>query len=137
MSDTDDHSPTSLLRLDDHGRPVLIGHRCSDCGRVAFPPDPHACEACGAIAERLEPYDLGAVGTVQATAVVHRHHRDVPPTPFVVSSILLDDGPLLKAVMTTDSFDIAVGERVRGITEPPDSPLPLRFARAADTEEAA
>lgn len=122
--------PPVLMRLDEDGSPILIGQRCQACERVAFPPDPYGCEACGAHLDRLDPYELGAVGRVHAVAVVHRHHREFPATPFTVATIVLDDGPTLKAVLTDDSADIGVAERVRGVATFEDSGIPLRFARA-------
>jgi uncharacterized protein len=131
MIDTESSPPESrLMRLTEGGTPVLVGQRCRRCGRVAFPPDPYGCEACGAGPGELDPQDLAASGTVHAVAVVHRHHREFPPTPFTVASILLDDGPQLKAVLVEDSADAAVGERVGGVAEPEGSPLPLRFGRS-------
>lgn len=121
-----------LLGLASDGTPFLIGQRCRHCSRVAFPPDPYGCEACGALADQLEPMELRAAGAVRAVATVHRHHREVPPTPFTVAAIVLDDGPLLKAVLTEESAGAQVGDRVYGVTEPAHSPLPLRFASVSD-----
>ncbi len=121
-----------LMGTASDGTPFLIGQQCRHCARVAFPPDPYGCEACGALIDQLEPIELRAAGVVQAVATVHRHHRDVPPTPFTVAAIVLDDGPLLKAVLTDRSSEADVGDRVCGVAEPPDSPLPLRFARPND-----
>lgn len=126
------HPPPELLGTASDGTPFLIGHRCQHCSRVAFPPDPYGCESCGALLDQLEPTELRASGVVQAVATVHRHHREVPPTPFTVAAIVLDDGPLLKAVLADESADAQVGDCVRGVAEPADSPLPLRFARVDD-----
>lgn len=95
--------------------PIIVGHRCRRCDRVAFPPDPYGCERCGATAEDLDPVELAAVGTVHAVATVHRHHRPRPETPFTVATIVLDDGVTLKAVLTGDR-PAAVGDRVEGMT---------------------
>lgn len=118
-----------LLGNSSDGTPFLIGQRCRHCSRVAFPPDPYGCEACGALIDQLDCVELRAAGVVQAVATVHRHHREVPPTPFTVAAIVLDDGPLLKAVLTDQSAGAQVGDRVYGIAEPPDSSPPLRFTR--------
>lgn len=100
--------------------PRLVGHVCGACGRRAFPPDPYGCERCGASAEDLDRCELEARGIIQAVAVVHRHHRPEPPTPFTVATIVLDDGIALKAVLVEDDAQRtagppAVGSAVRGV----------------------
>lgn len=100
---------------------VIIGHRCTDCGRAAFPPDPFGCEQCGATTDRLEETELSARGQIHALATVHRHHHDRPETPFTVATIVLDDGPTLKAVLTGDLEGAGVGSEVVGVTTPWDS----------------
>jgi uncharacterized OB-fold protein len=101
------------------GPPLTItGHRCVDCGRAAFPPDPYGCEKCGATVERLEPIELAAMGRIHAVATVHRHHNDRPETPFTVATIVLDGGPTLKAVLTADLSEASLGARVVGVTVP-------------------
>lgn len=123
-----------LLKLGD--RPTLVGHRCGDCGRRAFPPDPYGCEQCGAEPDRLQPITLEPVGTITALATVHRHHNPWPETPFTVASIVLDDGISLKGVLTgvasattsTTDPSPAPGDRVRGVTvvaEQADDGTPL------------
>lgn len=104
-----------LMRL---GPPIaLTGHRCSSCDRVAFPPDPYGCEACGAEASHLEPIELEASGVIHSLATVHRHHAATPATPFTVATIVLDDGPTLKAVLIGATEEAAVGMNVVGVTE--------------------
>ena len=96
----------------------LIGHECSSCGRVAFPPDPYGCENCGAPADALLRCELEAAGTIRALAVVHRHHRPSPSTPFTVATIVLRSGVALKAIVlegATDRAEPAVGAAVRGV----------------------
>lgn len=119
-----------LMRTTDDG-PVLAGHRCGQCGRTAFPPDPYGCEACGALPIDLEPIDLRAAGRIQALAEVHRHHRPEPPTPFTVATIVLDDGPALKAVLDQPGPWAIVGAHVRGVI---DAAGALRFGEAASGE---
>lgn len=114
-----------LLRITDTG-PILAGHRCPRCGRIAFPPDPYGCEACGATAAELEAVDLAAVGRISAVAEVHRHHRPSPPTPFTVATIVLDDGPALKAVLDRPGPWATVGAAVQGLV---DEDGELRFGR--------
>jgi hypothetical protein len=68
----------------------------------------------------LQRRELDAVGTIRAVAVVHRHHRPFPATPFTVAWVVLDDGIALKAVLVGDpeqerSDPPAVGAAVRGV----------------------
>lgn len=96
---------------------VVVGHRCASCDRVAFPPDPYACEQCGAEADQLKEVELGASGRIHSLATVHRHHNEDMATPFTVATIVLDDGPSLKAVLIGDLDGAAVGSAVVGVTE--------------------
>ena len=100
-----------LLRLTDP--PVILGHRCTSCSRVAFPPDPYGCEQCGSSCEDLEELDLEARGTVHAVATVHRHHRPSPTTPFTVAVIELSGGPVIKAIVA--GSEVGVGAEVEGV----------------------
>lgn len=113
--------------------PVILGQQCGRCGRRAFPPDPYGCERCGADVEELATVELEAAGTIHAVATVHRHHHRVPPTPFTVATIVLDEGITLKAVLDGDQAEARVGARVHGVTVPWDREdgverVDLRFA---------
>ena len=103
-----------LLKLVDP--PILVGHRCITCERIAFPPDPYGCEKCGSPASNFEKWDLQARGSVQAVATVHRHHRPTPPTPFTVGVIELVEGPVVKAIVEGDG--VVVGSSVEGFLAP-------------------
>lgn len=105
-----------LLNLDDP--PSIVGHRCLQCGRAAFPPDPYGCERCGADVDRLQSISLVAAGTIRAVATVHRHHHPRPETPFTVATIVLDDGIALKAILDGDVSGARVGARVTGVIVP-------------------
>lgn len=99
---------------------TLLGHRCRRCDRRAFPPDPYGCEGCGADADQLDPVDLRPAGVIHALATVHRHHRELPATPFTVATIVLDDGITLKAILEPDGGDTepAIGDRVTAVAVP-------------------
>ncbi|MFN0089256.1 MAG: Zn-ribbon domain-containing OB-fold protein [Acidimicrobiales bacterium] len=101
-----------LLRLRPGEAPAIVGQRCLACGEVRFPPDPFGCDACGAHGGDLEPRELEPCGALRAFAVVHRHHRPRPATPFTVGVIALDAGPVLKAVLTTGE-GLRIGQRMR------------------------
>ena len=90
----------------------MVGHRCSVCGLVAFPPDPYGCQNCGASEDALEEVELEAAGSLRAMATVHRHHQDHPATPFTVGIIELVDGPVIKAIVQGE--EASVGSRVEG-----------------------
>lgn len=105
-----------LLKLVDP--PIIVGHRCISCERIAFPPDPYGCEKCGSPADNFENWDLEARGSVRAVATVHRHHRPAPITPFTVAVIELVGGPVVKAIVEGD--DVVVGSSVEGFLAPED-----------------
>jgi uncharacterized OB-fold protein len=97
-------------------RPPLHGQRCSACGRVAFPPNPYGCEACGAPPEKLEACELAGAGRLSAFATVHLHPGQGIQTPFTIASILLDDGPAIRATLTCPTDEgLSVGDRVHSI----------------------
>ncbi|MCS5687343.1 MAG: hypothetical protein NZ659_01005 [Acidimicrobiales bacterium] len=100
-----------LLRLTDP--PIILGHQCIGCRRVAFPPDPYGCERCGSPREDLEELVLEAHGTVRAVATVHRHHQPSPATPFTVAVIQLTGGPVIKAIVA--GAGVSVGTEVEGV----------------------
>lgn len=99
--------------------PPLRGQRCSECERLAFPPNPYGCEVCGALPGRLEPRDLAGAGTLHAFATVHLHQGKGIEAPFVVGTIVLDDGPAIRAILTprTDA-GLSIGDRVRSVLVP-------------------
>jgi uncharacterized protein len=94
--------------------PTLKASACTTCGRVSFPPLTIGCDACGATEERLEPISVQAVGEVHAFATVHVHHGQ-PTRPFTVAEIVLDAGPLIRALVAEGSPALGAGDRVRGV----------------------
>lgn len=129
-----------LLRLGD--TPTIVGHRCTSCSRVAFPPDPYGCEQCGATADALADIELQPTGTITALATVHRHHRPQPEVPFTVATITLDAGVSLKGVLLSGEA-ASVGDRVRGVLVPYEidddgiEVVDLQFERVGDDGGAA
>lgn len=91
--------------------PVLHGVRCSRCERVYFPPISIGCESCGA--QDLVPANLAPSGTVFAAATVHLHPDDTP-VPFTIVEVLLDSGPLIRALVHPEAGDPEIGSRVVG-----------------------
>jgi uncharacterized OB-fold protein len=100
-------------------RPSLFGQCCSSCGRVSFPPNPYGCDGCGAAAVALESRELAGAGTLAAFATVHLHPMGGIEAPFTVASIVLDDGPAIRAVLTCRTDEgLAIGDRVRSVLVP-------------------
>ena len=94
--------------------PRLRGTRCTACGRASFPPITIGCDSCGAPEDRLQSADLAATGLLHSIATVHRHHGQ-PPAPFTVAEVLLEDGPLVRAMVAPGSEGLRIGESVTGI----------------------
>lgn len=94
---------------------TLNASRCAACGLVAAPPEPFGCERCGAPVGQLRATTIVSSGHVVASALVHRHARPEPPTPFVVVEVALDDGPMVKSQLVDATIDDAtIGTRVQG-----------------------
>lgn len=93
--------------------PALTGTECDHCNRVYFPPMDIGCEICGAPAEQLLSRSLATTGVVHAVAEVFLSPGKTP-TPFTIAEIVLDEGPLVRALIHPDSADVRIGERVEG-----------------------
>lgn len=94
--------------------PILLGNECRACGRVYFPRLGIGCESCGAGEDKLAPKALPAAGVVHSVAEVHL----APPptkTPFTIAEIILDAGPLIRAIVHPDSATAQIGDRVSGL----------------------
>lgn len=94
------------------GSADLIGVTCASCGAAFFPPQHYGCEACGAPGEQLKSTPFPAVGRLHTFAAVHLHAQE--PTPYTVAEIVLDAGPLVRALLADDVAP-RIGMRVRGI----------------------
>jgi len=111
----------SLLKpkLYDRQDPALIlnGGECDDCGYVFFPIQRYGCERCGAVGECLQPRQLAAQGTLMASTVVHIHHSESRPVPFVVASIKLDAGPFIRTLLeySAAAEPLAPGTALEGV----------------------
>jgi uncharacterized OB-fold protein len=46
--------------------------------------------------------DLAARGRLHSFATVHRHRSEEIEAPFTIAEIVLDDGPVIRATMTTN-----------------------------------
>ena len=79
--------------------PSLHGTHCSACGHVFFPPQDLGCERCGAAGSALQPRRLAGNGTLMSRVTVHLHAKPERSAPFVVGTVHLDDGPVVRALL--------------------------------------
>ncbi|WP_367648466.1 Zn-ribbon domain-containing OB-fold protein [Burkholderia lata] len=79
--------------------PSLRGMNCGTCGHVFFPPQNLGCERCGAVGDALQPRQLSGSGTLMARVAVHVHAKPERPAPFVIGTVRLDDGPIVRALL--------------------------------------
>jgi uncharacterized OB-fold protein len=89
----------------------FTGTRCRSCGTVFFPPLLIGCEVCGARDDQLDDAQFAARGCIHASAMVHMHRGRGTEAPFTVAEVVLDDGPVVRALMATDAEPV-VGDRV-------------------------
>ncbi|MBY4947703.1 OB-fold domain-containing protein [Cupriavidus respiraculi] len=113
----------------------LKGGRCLSCGHVFFPLQRYGCEQCGAHGDALAPALLDGHGTLLARATVHMHARPERVAPFVIGTVRLDDGPLVRTLLdTAPDTPPPVGARVRATlvevagADPASLARDLRFA---------
>ena len=92
--------------------PALLGSSCAQCNTNFFPPLAVGCERCGH--PELVPVTLAAAGKVHATATVHLHMGKDIEAPFTVAEIALDDGPLIRALLTEVIDADVIGARATG-----------------------
>jgi uncharacterized OB-fold protein len=79
-----------LFEQDEHGRPHLLGGRCSECGRLQFPSAP-TCPACGAAS--VESVRLSDHGTLWGwTAVTAPPPGYLGEVPYGFGVVALSDG---------------------------------------------
>lgn len=88
------------LFVEGDGPPRLRGQKCRMCGRVAFPPNPYGCEKCGAPGDMLEDHALAGTGRIVAFATTAHANRPDLEVPYTVASIALDDGPVIRSLMS-------------------------------------
>lgn len=112
----------------------LRGGRCA-CGHVFFPMQTYGCEVCGRTGDDLQPALLDGRGTLVASARVLLHAAKDRQTPFVVASIRLKDGPVVRTLLAEDSTQrMPIGTPLQtrlvkvGRTETGEALVDLRFA---------
>jgi uncharacterized OB-fold protein len=93
----------------------LSGRTCRRCELLTIPGEPYACERCGAPHEEHVDTECDSAGRIRAIAVVHRHARKEPATPFTIVEVELDAGPVIRAQLTGSQLASAsIGNRVAG-----------------------
>lgn len=118
------------------GLPQLHGGRCQ-CGHVFFPHQTYGCESCGRAGPALSPALLPARGSLVASSRVLLHARKDRLPPFVVVSVQLDDGPVVRTLLAEDTAAVLpIGMRLAGClvevgrTEQDGPIVDLRFTPA-------
>lgn len=114
--------------------PQLRGGRCA-CGYVFFPMQTYGCEKCGRTGAALTPTLLEGKGTLVASARVLMHARKDREPPFVVVSVKLDAGPVVRTLLAEDTAEhLPVGLPVEaclvevGKSDSGETLVDLRFA---------
>ena len=84
------------------GHPSLTGGSCS-CGHVFFPMQTYGCERCGRFGDALTPRQLSGRGRIMALATVHLHAGKGRIAPFTIVTIALEDGPVVRTLLDSES----------------------------------
>ena len=83
--------------------------RCRACGRHQNYPRA-LCKHCGA--RELELVEASGRGTVFATTVVHRSSREELATPYPLTLVRMEEGPMLMALVVGEAEDFPAGAAV-------------------------
>jgi uncharacterized protein len=83
--------------------------RCRACGRCQSYPRA-LCKHCGA--RELESVEGSGRGTVFATTVVHRSSREDLATPYGLTLVRMEEGPMLMALLVGEAADFPAGAEV-------------------------
>jgi uncharacterized OB-fold protein len=89
----------SLYEARADGFATLKGGRC-DCGYVFFPMQSFGCERCGRTGDALHSFALSGRGRLVTASLVHMHADAKRIAPFVVGTIALDEGPIVRTLLT-------------------------------------
>ena len=122
---------TGTSVLPDH--PALIGGECLSCGNVFFPMQWFGCERCGSV--NLKERTLTGRGKVLTCAKVHEHRSPGREAPFTVAAVLMEDGPMVRALLDPATADVTnIGDMVVTSLVPETRPnrgeLDIRLTRA-------
>lgn len=112
--------------------PALKGQTCLHCGRISFPPNAYGCEKCGATADKLADRTLAGRGRIRAFVTTHHANQRELVVPYTIASIALDDGPVIRAMMTdATGVTLAAGDIVESSLEDGGDVLHFRKREAA------
>jgi uncharacterized protein len=90
---------------------ILVRPLCNRCNKSFFTPQ-IACTHCLSEDWRWEP--SGGEGVIDSAVVVHRPPQAGIPVPYVLASVLLDEGwTMLSNVVHCDPHEATIGRRVR------------------------
>ena len=100
-----------LVRLDDAGRPALVGRRCPDCGQRFFP-GRAICARCYRIG--LDEVTLSGRGKVWSYTVAHQAPAGaIVQPPYVIAQVELPERVLVASLITEcRPEDVRVGMAV-------------------------
>lgn len=101
--------------------------RCSQCGKVRFPPL-DACPYCGEPGG--EETVMSGMGTVYSFIVLHRtfHPAFEADLPFAIAVVDLEEGPRVAARIEAPPEAVSIGLRVGATYVDHESWTELRFA---------
>lgn len=105
-----------LYDVDDDGVPTLFG-LCDSTGFVSFPFQEYGSEYNGDHGDRVARIELCGTGVVSAITPIHSHLDPKVVTPYLLASIVLEEGPMVRSVLV-DAPQAQIGTRVRAITVP-------------------
>ena len=92
--------------------PELHATSCGGCGSVFFPPITLGCEKCGALPDQLKNTSIAAKGLLHSIATVHMHAGKDIEAPFTIAEVQLDNGPLIRAMLSGPATAADIGSRV-------------------------
>jgi uncharacterized OB-fold protein len=86
------------------------------------------CERCGRSGAALHPLSLAGRGHLRSAATVHIHADEKRGTPFVIGTITLDDGPIVRTLLIDVPADRdAPGMRVEALLVPVETAEPGQY----------
>lgn len=74
----------------------------SRSGHISFPPQHYGCQLTGDTGENLTDVLVTGRGRLRASATVHMHAKPLPKTPFTVVEVEMDDGPLVRGLLSAN-----------------------------------
>lgn len=104
----------ALYEVDDHGAPTLYAMRDS-AGHITYPFQQYGSEKNGQLGEQVSRIQLQGTGSITALVTVNFHQNPDIEVPYVVASVVLDEGPMVRGVIAA-AGQAGVGTRVRATT---------------------